>query len=104
MNIKPGVDLRGIQPEILLGFCIADVVYNRIAGKGATVTSVKDGEHMVGSLHYNGYAIDLRTNDVPTDVLELLFTELKKALGGISSQYDLVVENDHFHLEFDPDK
>lgn len=104
MRLKPGVDIRGIQPEIVLGICIADSVYLRVVNHEVTITSVRDGEHMIGSLHNTGYAADLRTNDVLEKQLEKLFIELKEALGAISSQFDLIFESNHLHLEFDPDK
>ena len=56
MRIKPGVDLRGIQPEMTIAMSVAKEVYYGMGGtawiKDFTLTSALDGTHSVGSLHY----------------------------------------------------
>lgn len=96
MKIKPGVDLRGIQPEMAIAAVIAERVY---AAQGAElmITSGVEGKHMAGSLHYKGMALDLRlppAAKIPATVLALR--------GSLAEQFDVVLEVDHIHVEFDP--
>lgn len=94
--IKPGVRVRGLSNEILLAIMIADSVY-RETENSMTITSLTDGKHSTGSRHYTGDAVDLRL-PMPT-VRQQVMTQLQKALG---SDYDVVLESDHIHIEYDP--
>ena len=93
--IKRGVDLRGLQPQMALAYTIACQIWH---GK-CTITSGSDGVHGPNSLHYKGKALDLRTRDLPPAVVMDIHTDLKTALG---EQFDVVIEEDHIHVEFDP--
>ena len=59
------------------------------------ITSLRDGNHSVGSLHYDGLAFDMRYPD------GILFEDIKKALG---PGWDVVYEDTHIHCEYDPKK
>ncbi len=96
--IKPGVDVRGIQPEILLARIIAGEIFARY-GVACIITSALDGKHSKNSKHYTGQAIDLRTRHMDARLWPVVAEELNKALG---PQYDVVLESDHIHVEHDP--
>lgn len=96
--IKTGVDLRGLQPQMVLAYVLIREVYGR-HGYTCTITSGSDGKHGPESLHYKGCALDIRTRDVLPDTLGVMVLEIKQALGG---QFDVVLEKDHLHVEFDP--
>lgn len=96
--IKAGVNVTGIKPEIVLAVIMAQAIYAR-HGAGLVITSALDGKHSRGSLHYSGNAIDLRTRHVSRDDAETIADELRAALG---AQYDVVLEKDHIHVEFQP--
>ncbi len=96
--IKPGVRITGLRPEILLAAVAAESVY-REAGYVLTITAAIDGKHMAGSLHYAGSAIDIRTRDVPADKIPAILAKLKEALAG---DFDVLLEGDHIHIEFQP--
>jgi hypothetical protein len=103
LAIKPGVDVSGITPEMMLGVMVlADVLWAH--GIPTVITSCRDGKHMEGSLHYVGKGVDTRLpsrfSTIPTIDLMLLM-EARESLG---SNYDLLLEGDHYHLEFDPKK
>lgn len=94
MTIKPGVSITGIAPEAVLGLLVVATVFEQW-GAHLTVTAVTDGKHMEGSLHYRGRAFDLRLPEQK----DLIVRELQSALG---KQWDVVLEKDHIHVEFDP--
>ncbi len=98
-KLKPGVRLTGIRPEILFAVMAAERAYNR-AGHELVVTSCVDGKHGRGSLHDQGCAVDLRTRDVPADVMQAIVAEIREALG---ADFDVVLEQDHLHVEYDPE-
>ena len=97
--IKLGVDLRGLTPQLAIAYTIACQVYWERCQVRCVITSASDGTHGPHSLHYKGKALDLRTNTIPRHALQAVYADLKTALG---SQFDVVLETDHFHIEFDP--
>jgi hypothetical protein len=98
LALKPGVSLDGCRPEILSA--LAEIVRQyETVGKVCTVTAGTDGVHMPGSLHYKGFALDIRSRDLNAQVSLPLQRAISKALG---ARYDFVVESDHFHVEYDP--
>ena len=78
-------------------FIKVEMVYKDI-GAPCILTSGMDGTHSEGSLHYRGLAWDFRIWNVK-DVPDLV-KRLKKALDPM--YYDVVLEGDHIHLEYDP--
>jgi hypothetical protein len=100
MNLKQGVDVRGVQPEILLGLEICHYIFTK-HGVPLTITAVTDGKHMSGSLHYKGQAVDIRLPSRYSQEQEIdlsILVECREALG---DNFDIVLESDHLHLEFD---
>jgi hypothetical protein len=57
------------------------------------VTAIRDGNHMAGSLHYNGNAFDFRLKAYMTK------PDLKKICG---KDFDVVIHSTHVHVEYDP--
>lgn len=98
--IKKGVKAKGLQPEILLAILVAKDVYHKLNVE-LIITSLLDGKHMANSLHYEGLAVDLRTRNMSKDDRPIATARLKKALG---NEYDVVLEKDHIHVEYDPEK
>lgn len=107
--LKSGVDARKLTPEALLGLWICSQVFGQ-HGIPFVVTSISDGKHGERSLHYVGNAFDVRlasryTQSASSD--EELLGDMRLALGGENTsnargQYDVILEGDHFHVEFDP--
>jgi len=96
IRLKDGARVAGIQPPLLLALIIADQVYG-IQSEQCVVTSVSDSKHMPGSLHYIGQAADLRMPGLNAKAAVL--AELKSRLG---SDYDVLIEADHIHVEYQP--
>jgi len=99
MEIKHGVRLAGIAPEMALAAVVVDSVF-RDYGLGCVITSVTDSDHGTGSLHYCGMAFDLRRRHITDDdLLRQIMAELKRRLG---PDFDVVLEPTHIHVEYDP--
>lgn len=95
LAIKHGVRLRGIDPVLVIGIIIvADVYTDR--GATCTLTSVTDGAHMPNSLHNAGLAADFRLPDGELDGLG------KEVRAGLGRDWDVLIEGDHMHIEYDP--
>lgn len=99
MILKPGVRVAGAKPELLIGLRVAESVYKGLAGRELTVTSISDGVHKKGSKHYVGMAADLRINDLLPGLAEQIVEALSEQL---ERDFDIVLEADHIHLEYDP--
>lgn len=65
------------------------------------ITSGMEGKHSSGSLHYAGLAFDFRTRHVKPDSRFELAARLQAELG---EEFDVVLEADHIHIEWDPDE
>jgi len=63
-------------------------------GEDVFVTSLREANHSLGSLHYDGNAVDIRPLR-KTSVAEVL-----EVLG--DKDFDVVNEHNHWHLEYDP--
>jgi len=95
MLIKAGVDISRLRPEIrkklpgiagLVWYCTKEEII---------VTSTYEGSHSEGSLHYANLAVDIRRKAQD----ETVYWRIKEYLGG---DYDVVLEDDHLHVEYDP--
>ena len=94
--IKNGVDLRGLSPQMAIAYTIAC----RCSGPDdCVITSANDSKHGPNSLHYKGQALDLRTRHLNGQGLQAVYLKLKESLG---EQFDVVLESDHIHVEWDP--
>lgn len=98
MKIKKGVRVFGVRPEVVLALFICEGVYREFQ-RECVITSVIDGRHSRGSKHYSGNAVDIRTRNLNPLDKEPVKDEIAARLG---EDYDVVLERDHIHIEFDP--
>lgn len=94
MIFKDGVQIRGVQPEIAVALTVLATIRPE-----AVVTSVVDGKHSSGSLHYTGSAFDMRTRHLRPSEVDSIANQLRAAL---TDEFDVVVEETHIHVEFQP--
>ncbi len=89
---------RGVTPKNLV---IAAAAANANQGLGfdIVITSGTDSQHMVGSKHYTGEALDFRSQGVDKDALNLWVERVTERLG---QDYQVIREADHVHIEWDP--
>lgn len=98
MILKRGVRVGGLRPELLLAIVVANDVYTNY-GKELVITSVVDGKHKVGSTHYSGCGVDLRTRYFKEDDKKEVADEIRKNL---TDDYFVLLESDHIHLHYKP--
>jgi hypothetical protein len=98
ISIKGGVSVLGMKPEIILAIIIAGQAYGEISCE-CVITSGVEGAHMAHTNHRKGLAVDLRINNVPKEKWHPLMVRIQTLLG---DQYQVVLEGDHIHIEFDP--
>ncbi|MBI4379503.1 MAG: hypothetical protein HY578_10450, partial [Nitrospinae bacterium] len=84
-------DITGIEGTV-------DSIFNSVASKDAIVTFTTNVVHGANSLHYSGNAIDLRIRDLSPSQIPQIVNGLRNALG---SDYDVILEGDHIHIEYD---
>lgn len=94
IEIKPGVSIRGISPEIALAISIINSV---MEGETLVITCVVDGRHRSGSLHYIGNAVDIRRTGLKNAAITV--DRIRAALG---AEFDVILETSHIHVEFQP--
>lgn len=98
-QFKAGVQHHDMAHALTSRYQDIDDIHKRLIGRDAIITSARDGVHKRASLHYQGQAIDLRTFDMPPGREHDVVRELKNVLG---PDFDVVLEPDHIHLEYDP--
>ncbi|HEY9814498.1 MAG TPA: hypothetical protein V6D20_01640 [Candidatus Obscuribacterales bacterium] len=98
MMLKQGVNPLGMRPEILIAAIVANEVY-AVQGHNLVITSITDGKHGSDSYHYKGMAIDCRTHyfSGPDEIIKVASSIVAR----LGSFYDVVIESDHIHIEFD---
>ncbi len=106
LRYKKGVKVVGMRPELVLLLMAAKDAAGAMGLKELWVTSGVEGRHRRGSLHYIGHGLDLRTRGSTGRLKRWTpkFTEMfaTKLRQGLTSEYDVVVEKNHIHGEFQP--
>jgi hypothetical protein len=85
--------------ETQLAMDLADRHHWEVCGREAEITSIVDGDHSEHSRHYVGLAFDIRIWYMPNPADFAKW--LREHLG---TNYDVVLEDTHIHVEFDPDR
>jgi len=99
MELKPGASLKGVQWQMFEAALVVECVWQTYGFHECVITSGNDGKHMDTSLHYKGLALDFRTWHIKPDSLVKMAADVRAKLG---LDYDVVIETDHLHVEFDP--
>ena len=102
MEFKANVGIKKLSTQILLALIVAEKIYDKF-GTTMTITSCNDSQHKVGSKHYDGNAVDLRTKTV--GLAPQLVQAIKDKLKPLG--FDVLLEgyktpNEHCHIEYDP--
>ncbi len=100
MKIKAGAILAGLNIKMRLVLICANNIWSE-EGEELWITGGLDGTHSAGSLHYYGFALDLRSRDFTEKQKLRVIEKLRYALG---KDYDVVSHTTHIHVEYDPGK
>jgi len=100
MKIKKSANIQGIDLRLRPALIAAEKVWYEY-GHELVITSGLDSTHSAGSLHYYGLAIDCRTRYFQKNKHRLIARDLKQLL---ADNFDVVLHNDHIHIEYDPFK
>lgn len=99
MKLKEGVRFVSTQVALSIAITAAAFLWYK-EGFQFTITSGVEGTHGRSSKHYIEAAFDIRIRDLPDmDTARRLAKELAKNIG---EMYDVVLERDHIHVEYDP--
>lgn len=96
MKIKSGVILNGLQTPMRKVLINAEAIWKEL-GQELVITSGLEGTHSAGSLHYYGYAVDLRTRYFDLDQIDQAANALITKLG---YGYTVVVHETHMHIHY----
>lgn len=104
MKIKEGVKLSGLRPEMTVALLAVGRIWSNLgASNNAVITSALDGKHSRASLHYVGFAIDVRLPNYYYGYNEEDNDRAVKALkSSLGDQFDVILEETHIHIEFQP--
>lgn len=100
--LKHSARIEGIYPEIQFAITVAYSLWCAYQFPGdCRVTSGTDDApgRLEDSLHKIGQAFDLGIWGLNYEDLKKMEDGLKKALG---VEFDVILEKDHFHIEFQP--
>ena len=99
MKIKEGVNMSGLKIEMRPVIMVADKIWDKHLQE-LVITSATEGTHSPGSLHYYGYALDLRTRYFDEIDKYAVTEELKYELTKRNKLYRVVVHKTHIHIEY----
>jgi len=109
------ISLSNLQPQVLVALMNANDLYAEW-GLPCVVTSGSEPgtRHGKTSLHYAGQAVDIRTKNLadvfshlsPTRQAERAVSAIaeivKKLNASLGIDYDVILESDHIHIEYQP--
>lgn len=98
MKIKKGVSLIGLRLVMRPVLIEADQIWKDL-GQELVITSGTDSAHSAGSLHYYGYAVDLRTRYFTQEEKYKAYCDLVDALE--YEGFNVFMHDTHIHVEFD---
>ena len=97
MQLKKGVLISGLKPEILIGIMIIEQIFINYQ-VSMVITSITDGKHKINSKHYSGQAVDIRSRHIEKSKQQLILISLQSAL---TSEFTCILESDHYHIQYD---
>lgn len=105
LYLKDGVRINGAHfyPEIVRILDTARQTAPKMERGAVWVTSANDARHSDNSFHYLNKAFDIRIFNIAGDVHHEAKLWAKRLQAALGSDYDVVYEIDHIHVEYDPD-
>ena len=100
MKIKEGASIAGLKISMRKALIEAEALWKEY-GQELEIRTGLDGIHSAGSLHYYGYAVDLRTSYFDEAEKSGIAAALKSRLG---EEFDVIIRKTHIHVELDAAK
>ena len=97
MLVKLGVRLDNLHPAMRL---VKGAVEEVWGNEEAVITSAGEGTHGAGSFHYPAPLVQALDFGLPKNPLEKI-DRLQKKLNKHSKYFQVVLEDDHIHVEYD---
>ena len=98
--VKDGVTVSDLNPDIVQIIPEVSRIHSKYTNKTLVITSGTDGVHGYNSRHYEGFAIDIRTNHLNDEDVLSLSDDITEALG--NDFYVLLEDyresNEHIHI------
>lgn len=99
MRLKSNLTRPAPGHALAIAFIVAADVYREYEIE-CVITSIMDGVHSETSLHYSGNAFDLRIKNIPAAIgASTIANEIRTRL---NHHYDVILEKDHIHIEYQP--
>ncbi len=99
--VLENVNLEPLKPPMYVALFNAWAwLARQCPGVDLVITSAADGVHGRNSLHYVGFAVDLRIWNVPSELRQAWRDAIASACG---PQFDVLLKADHMHIEFQPE-
>lgn len=110
IQLKAGVRIFGIRPEVVLAVSVAEGIWLKAGTDTLVITAGIEGTHADGtggtcpSGHYDGRAVDVRTKNLLAGQAPNVVKMLAVALGPdfFILHEDIGGANEHCHIEFRP--
>ena len=96
--IKEGANVRDLHPKVWEIVYEASDLFAEF-DSDCIITSGLDSKHSQKSLHYLGFAVDLRTRNIDIAHAKYIVSKLRLLRDEL---YDIILEEDHIHIEYDP--
>ena len=98
MKVKDSsIKIHGLQLPMRRVMKVCEVEYKKY-GQDYIITAGLDGEHMAGSYHYFGYALDSRVYTLSLEDQNKLAEEIRTQLG---AAYTVLLHPDHhLHIQY----
>lgn len=100
MKVKRGVSLDGLFPQMYYALGVMQQIFLISHQGDLVITCTKDGGHCPRSLHPEGRAVDIRTRDLGPEAASAMERRCDYFLSPLG--FDVVLEADHLHVEYDP--
>jgi hypothetical protein len=104
--LKDGVHINGphFDPVMIRIINVARETAPMMDKGTIWITSANDGKHSDGSLHFDNRAFDIRIKNIlgSTEFPSAAKTWAERIQHALGADYDVVLEDDHIHVEHDP--
>jgi hypothetical protein len=106
--LKDGVHINGdhFDPVMVRIIDVARETAPMMEKGTVWITSANDSHHMDGSLHFYNRAFDIRISNIiaGTEFPHTARVWAEKMQVALGDDYDVVLEHDHIHVEYDPEE